>query len=733
MTEEQRMEEGRRMFQIFAARMFEQRVLTAYREKVAKERQAKLIEEIEDESRQESQRKAKKAKEAQKRKDKAAKKKEAQAEEKARREAEKAAEEAARLAEEARRAEEQRAKAEEKRKKRDAQKKAEEEERLRKEAERQRRAHEREEAERKAREAREREKKAREEARLKEKETREQKEREARERREQQERDKREKDAKAKANREARDAREAKEAKEKEKLKQEERAAQKAAALAAAVPVPLTLPKRPAQHQGQTAAPAVPQQPSASFASPQIAVATPALPKAPTPMRVRQTSHQDSSGASSSHAGAGPGQYPFPHPITPVQTSPGPIGPPGRSGQAGVGSQGGLQPQSHPTSPLGMSAKALPPPQGSFGMPPLGIPFPPGLPPQNIPPGFGSPMFAPPIPQHLFRPAPGLGHAVPPGFGGRGFPVHPPPGFQGPLDSPVAGLAQIFGGGVHNESAQSHSRQGSGSFEPGTPVAASQPISRPTPIGRPSSVVHGQRPLSGSPGNNFAKDEPNTQLGSSALLEDDFDEGFPDVPPHLRGMSLSNAPGPRPIPPFPVPPFGMDGLFGAHNNPWGPSSAPQPSFFPPPPPPGFPTWGQTMPMNPTFGTPAPPSEPRYVVIRKMLCRACEELDAASRDADSATSGFEGFVSLDDVKTKFGQFQGGHVDDKELLDMCETEGNLHNGGGSFDLREDGSGKKFIRWDPSNGRSNPRPIQRAVGAPGEIGSPVVGSRSFGSGGR
>jgi hypothetical protein len=30
MTEEQRMEEGRRMFQIFAARMFEQRVLTAY-------------------------------------------------------------------------------------------------------------------------------------------------------------------------------------------------------------------------------------------------------------------------------------------------------------------------------------------------------------------------------------------------------------------------------------------------------------------------------------------------------------------------------------------------------------------------------------------------------------------------------------------------------------------------------------------------------------------------------
>jgi hypothetical protein len=34
LTEQQRMEEGRRMFQIFAAKMFEQRVLTAYREKV---------------------------------------------------------------------------------------------------------------------------------------------------------------------------------------------------------------------------------------------------------------------------------------------------------------------------------------------------------------------------------------------------------------------------------------------------------------------------------------------------------------------------------------------------------------------------------------------------------------------------------------------------------------------------------------------------------------------------
>jgi hypothetical protein len=49
MTEKQRMEEGKRMFQIFAARMFEQRVLTAYREKVSHQRQEMLLQELMEE------------------------------------------------------------------------------------------------------------------------------------------------------------------------------------------------------------------------------------------------------------------------------------------------------------------------------------------------------------------------------------------------------------------------------------------------------------------------------------------------------------------------------------------------------------------------------------------------------------------------------------------------------------------------------------------------------------
>lgn len=70
LTEDQKMEEGRRMFSIFAARMFEQRVLTAYREKVAQERQLELLREEEAEKAAKKDREAKKAKENQKKKDK---------------------------------------------------------------------------------------------------------------------------------------------------------------------------------------------------------------------------------------------------------------------------------------------------------------------------------------------------------------------------------------------------------------------------------------------------------------------------------------------------------------------------------------------------------------------------------------------------------------------------------------------------------------------------------------
>ena len=734
------MEEGRRMFQIFAARMFEQRVLTAYREKVAKERQQKLIEELDEETRQDSQRKAKKAKEAQKRKEKAAQKKAAAAEEKARKEAEKAAEIEARLQQEAARAEEAKLKAEEKRKKKEAQKKAEEEERLRKEAERQRRIHEQKERqaelERKAREAKEREKKAKDDAKLKEKEARERKDREVRDRKDKPDLDKRDKDVKAKYEKDIRD-----------KQKQEEKVAQKVAALSTSVPI--TLPKRPSQHQSNPI-PALPQQPPVAFQSPQIAVATPALPKAPTPIRPRQASQQDVSATSShpgSQAGSGTSQNASPSANTPVHRSP-----------AGVSSRSGPQPTqpSQAMSPLQSVAKLPSTSQpGPFNMPPMGMAFPPGLP-QQMPPGFGNrmhhdPMF-PPIGAG-FRPGPNM-MPMPPGLNGpmngRGFPIpHPPPGFPQPTPDQ---LSTPFPGSLPKESVlPTHSRQPSGGFDSGS-IPSTQPISRPAPIGRPGSVVHGQRPTSDSPGSAAQRDYDEMQshhLGSSALLDDSDEPFLPSLPDFGQNARRGTAaPGPAGRPGFPPAPFGgIDPASLFHTSSvWGHPSQPPPGINPfgaaPPPPPGFGPAAWASP-TPAFSGPVGmgrSSQPRSVIIRQMLCRVCRELSEKSKPSSSVTSTPDSskksepvneFISLDAIKAQVDILNPSNerpVSEDDLLALCETEGNMQNGGGSFDVREDGP-RRYIRWVPSMnngiGPDGLPHLQRAVGAPGEIGSPIIGS--------
>ena len=70
MSEHQRMEEGKRMFQIFAAKMFEQRVMSAYREKAASDRAAKLVEELEEEENRKKQKEEAKIKKVVKEKEK---------------------------------------------------------------------------------------------------------------------------------------------------------------------------------------------------------------------------------------------------------------------------------------------------------------------------------------------------------------------------------------------------------------------------------------------------------------------------------------------------------------------------------------------------------------------------------------------------------------------------------------------------------------------------------------
>ncbi|KAJ3198688.1 Stress response protein nst1 [Entophlyctis luteolus] len=175
LTEEQRMEECRRMFQIFAAKMFEQRVLTAYREKVAFERQNRLLQELEEEKVLRDQKEEAKQKLKEKKKAQKLALKQKLEDERMQKERERIAEEEALRKQKEKKAAEDRAKRETERAKREAERlKKEEAERARREAERLKK----EEALRKQKEAEERKQKAREENERIERENRERKERE---------------------------------------------------------------------------------------------------------------------------------------------------------------------------------------------------------------------------------------------------------------------------------------------------------------------------------------------------------------------------------------------------------------------------------------------------------------------------------------------------------------------------------------------------------------------------
>lgn len=522
MSEQDRMKEGRRMFQIFAARMFEQRVLTAYREKVALERQKKLLEELDDESRIDAQREAKKAKEAQKKKDKKRQQKQAKDEEKAKRDAEKAAEEAAAKALEEEKAEELRQRKEEQRRKKEVEKKAQEEERQRKEAEKQRRLQEareqQAEQERKQREQKELEKKKREEIKRKEREERELKDKEARGKKE-------------------RDARATSEAEAKIQSRKGELGAKQSAQTAQIIP------KRPSPANGPSVAGSMPPGlhpplTTSGHASPHLQIATPVVPKAPTPMRQRQPSFQESRNSSPKTS------LPASSSST---TSPGvTAGPNGTLTGAGKGALQPIltqhsQPSSH-FSPIGAPSGQVSQPPGLSSMPSMvanAFPtstFGPPLSPMTQPAPHHSAMYSNQanVSGNQYRNfmAPN-GIPFPPGINGsrqmpqgRGGTMDIPPSQISPIALPSVGLNDVsrYGLSRDNIPSHTHSRNTSASFDrsgfetPTTPAQA-QPIARPAPIKRPSSAAPHQQMGNTMPTSTDVDDLSN-HLGSSALLDD---------------------------------------------------------------------------------------------------------------------------------------------------------------------------------------------------------------------
>jgi hypothetical protein len=349
------------------------------------------------------------------------------------------------------------------------------------------------------------------------------------------------------------------------------------------------------------------------------------------------------------------------------------------------------------------------------GMPGLGLNGPP-VSAQGMPPGMGSsmPMYqGPPMPtQHRFAPN---ALQYPPGFGGprafqamQGMPYHiqPPipsaPHSQPPVQVPVM---------------QSHSRQPSGSRGD---LAQPAPIARPGPITRPSS---------GTPEKQKAKygsqeadvEQITQQLGSKALL-DDSDEpllaqtesrvSLPPVgAPHSTRLPFSSS--------FPEPKqeaFGMNnGWSGFNPIPSGNNWAPQ-----------RPGQGWSQPGFGPLGHGSQHAQrhhvPRPISVRHMLIQACRTLSATQ----GATS--DGYHPVQTVLRQVEQFKvpgEASVAMDEMLEICDTEGNAQNGGGTFEVHADPVKGQVIKFSEDVGKSVPR------SSVGDIGSPVpVQSTPFGS---
>ena len=726
MTEEQRMEEGRRMFQIFAARMFEQRVLTAYREKVARERQEKLLEELADENRLDAEREAKKAKDAQKKKDKKNKQKAAKEEEKQKREAEKATAEAAAKAAEEAKLEEQRQKKEEQRKKREAEKKSQEEERQRKEADKVRKQQElreqQAEQERKQREAREKEKRKKEDAKKREREERakerEKKEREAAE--------KRELDAKLKAEQAAQEAME----KEARARARREDAVKQSSLPTMAVPVPPLL--RKTTSSGIPPPPGL-GHPSSAHASPHLQIATPIIPKAPTPMRPRQPSGQGSihsspksttqppSGSSATSPSSASVQQPsapsLPPANKPTLPQPTPLHTSMATSHAPMGAPSSMPPPSLYTGLPNMPPMSGPSFQSNFHpMMPPGIH--PRLPHHNDTSVYANQPFSAP-PYRGFNSPNVVG--FPPGING----IRPmPPGRDSPTDLPTT-QAPIGSGVTPGPIAPtSHSRHASASFESSS--SQTQPIARPNPISRPNNAPQED--------NKADVDDLSKHLGSSALL-DDADDTL-GVNPNETRMHMAPGGSMRSTrlgfahPRFPE---GL-GSSKAETFPRTGGWAVSPMVFGSPNMSHHPSWpsaaGPQWTNSGSFASvPTGRGQYRPVAVRSLICQTCRTL--SNNTMEGVPSGF-GYHNVQDVLGHIGQAQPDHakINLPEFLAICETEGNGINGGGNLLVQEERSRGTCVKWIPDTLPGN----GRMLGGPGEIGSPIVGSAMpIGGGGR
>ncbi|PLW34499.1 hypothetical protein PCASD_09795 [Puccinia coronata f. sp. avenae] len=732
-TEEYRMKEGRRMFQIFAARMFEQRVLTAYREKVAQEKQAQLLRELEDEDRLAQERELKKVKDAQKKKEKKKAQKQQKDQDLAKKLKDKEAEEQAAKAAEEARLEAEKRKQEEQRIKREAQRKLQEAERAKKEEERKRRIEE------ETRKRKEKEEKIRQEkeARLaKEKEEREKKAREEAERKAKLEVERKEKEAKARE--------ELARKKKAETAKYEaEEAAKREAAKAAAT-------KLAAQNKNALSN-TKPNQRSP------VSVRSPMTPK-PINTSIKMPPNSSSHNLQMSNTAFTPNRPMMPPPMLPRQMSVGiGLGRPA-SAAAAPPFSAAVPPMAGPSSYTNIPARP-PSAQYSTSFPASNAYAPPGCL-QSIPPdmhvpmnGMQAPLVGGPfMPMGGFQPP--MGPMMPSinnrAFSGSAIPITPQHNYvnqtpqphqpsQQPRPSIVSSLppstpthhSGIMSPGISSASSplsalhlgsepvskanaravgpigpsSTHPRRPSGIDEtliPGGFLSSSiEPIGRPKVNGTSSAMEvlsgHSDRDSTpGSPGTSPTRSSQNV-LGSSALLADD--EASANFP-RRHTMPTNTTPTSRKISGFPAPP-GFDSGLVVGSSIWG-TSVPTGG--------GDAGWGAAVLSTPpppvvTPRTPLQPSSLSGVVQPSGINNNAPRENTSDWIRRRAISAYcnmrlnEKWIPVGDVSI---EMQRIHLDTlnvslKDMVDACLIKRNIHNGGGDWQFSQQGP-VLYTRWLP-----------------------------------
>lgn len=111
---------------------------------------------------------------------------------------------------------------------------------------------------------------------------------------------------------------------------------------------------------------------------------------------------------------------------------------------------------------------------------------------------------------------------------------------------------------------------------------------------------------------------------------------------------------------------------------------------------------------------------RPVTIRLLVIQACKQLNTMS-----PSKGASGYHEVHIVLRQIDQLRPSTepaISLKEMLDICDTEGNPQNGGGSFLIRDDENGH-FVKFEPDT--NSAASGHRGSSVPGEIGSPIPNS--------